>query len=202
MLIKRILNNSKKKKTKKSFQLNSFVNEDLVLLPGASCRNDGSKEDITIGRHCTIGASFFALFGGKISVGENTYIGQGTSIQSKEKVTIGNNVIIANNVVILDNNNHPTSAVQRMQMSMCDDYIHDELWSWKYADSAPITIEENTWIGRDVRILKGVTVGKGSIVALGAIVTKDVPPYSIVAGNPARVVKKLEAPQGDANEKN
>ena len=79
----------------------------------------------------------------------------------------------------------------RLKMSQCDSFLTDELWSWKYADSLPIVIEDNVWIGRDSRILKGVTVGKGSIVALGAIVTHDVPPYCVVAGNPAKVVKRL-----------
>ena len=110
-----------------------------------------------------------------------------------EKIEIGNDVIIANNVLLVDNNNHPTSPEERMKMSQCDDFLRDELWSWKYAESKPIVIDDNVWIGRDSRILKGVTVGKGSIVALGAIVTRDVPPYSVVAGNPAKVVKTLES---------
>ena len=76
-------------------------------------------------------------------------------------------------------------------MSFCDNFMTDKLWSWEFAESSPIKICDNVWIGRDARILKGVTIGEGSIVALGAIVTKDVPPYSIVAGNPASVVKYL-----------
>ena len=57
--------------------------------------------------------------------------------------------------------------------------------------AAPIVIEDNVWIGKRAAILKGVHIGKGSIIGLGAIVTKDVPPYCIVAGNPARIVKTL-----------
>lgn len=177
---------------RKQFSQNSIHEDDLVLMPGATCRNTDDKGNILIGKHCTIGASLISLFGGKIHIGANTYIGPSTSIQAKESVIIGNNVIIANNSILLDNNNHPTSPQMRMKMSVCKDFIHDELWSWKYSESAPIVIEDNVWIGRDTRILKGVTIGKGSIVALGAIVTHDVPEYSVVAGNPARVVKKLE----------
>ena len=132
-----------------------------------------------------------AAYGGEIHIGNNTYIGPGSIIQSKEQVRIGNSVIIANNVLIVDNNNHPVDPVMRLQMSACNDFLHDELWGWKYADSKPIIIEDNVWIGRDSRIMKGVRIGKGSIVALGAIVVKDVPPYTIVAGNPAKVVKQL-----------
>jgi acetyltransferase-like isoleucine patch superfamily enzyme len=106
--------------------------------------------------------------------------------------------VIANNVLIVDNNNHPTDPSMRLQMSACDDFLNDELWSWKYADSKPIVIEDNVWIGRDSRIMKGVTIGRGSIVALGAVVTKDVPSYTIVAGNPARVVKNLSKAEREA----
>jgi acetyltransferase-like isoleucine patch superfamily enzyme len=53
-------------------------------------------------------------------------------------------------------------------------------------------IEDKVWIGMDALILKGVTIGEGSVVAARSVVTKDVPPYSLVAGNPARVVKSLK----------
>ena len=181
----------KKRAVLKQFKSKSVAASDTVFLNSASCRNTGRAENIKIDSHCTIGAEFIALFDGEISVGKNTYIGPGTSIQAKEKICIGNNVIIANSVILLDNNNHPTSPEERMKMSACSDFLRDELWSWKCSDSAPVVIEDNVWIGRDARILKGVTVGKGSIVALGSIVTHDVPPYSVVAGNPAKVVKKL-----------
>ena len=181
-----------KRRTKNIFNEKAVIPSDAILIAGASCKNDGPRDRIVIGEHCTLGAEFISLYGGKITVGENTYIGPGTSIQAKEHINIGKNVIIANNVILLDNNNHPTDPEMRLRMSACKDFINDELWSWKYADSAPVTVEDNVWIGRDARILKGVTVGKGSIVALGAIVTHDVPPYSIVAGNPAKVVKTIK----------
>ncbi len=198
MILNRIKNRIKKKKQKDAFTKNAVVSDDIVLMTGASCRNEGARENVKIEKHCTVGASMIALFGGKISVGENTYIGQSTSIQAKESIVIGNNVIIANNSLLLDNNNHPTSPAERLKMSLCDDFLHDELWSWKYAESAPIVIEDNVWIGRDVRILKGVTVGKGSIVAMGAVVTKSVPAYSVVGGNPAKVLKTLSSEETEA----
>ena len=165
--------------------------QNLTLFANATCQNTGVADNVKIGTKCTLGCIFQAFYGGKISVGDNTYIGPQTIIQSKEMITIGNAVIIANNVIIVDNNNHPTSPEMRLKMSACDDFLNDELWSWKFADSKPIVIEDNVWIGRDSRIMKGVTIGKGAIVALGAIVTKDVPPYTIVAGNPATVVKNI-----------
>lgn len=166
-----------------------------TFMKGAACQNTGPANNVEIGEHCTIGALLQALYGGRIEVGSNTYIGPHTIIQAKESIVIEDNVIIANNVLIVDNNNHPTEPTMRLQMSSCDDFLTDELWSWKYAHSKPVRIESNVWIGRDARVLKGVTIGKGSIVALGAVVTKDVPPYTVVAGNPAKVVKMLAKPE-------
>lgn len=152
-----------------------------------------------IGNHGCCFGIFQALCNGKIRVGNNIYIGSGTHIQSKEKVIIGDNVIISNDVLICDNNNHPTSPEKRALLSECEDYMTDELWSWKYASSKPIVIEDNVWVGKNAVIMKGVTIGKGSIVGLGAIVTHSVPDYCVVAGNPATVVKKLK--QGENHEK-
>ena len=195
-LIKKMIEPIRKKRRKKEFHQNATVNvAEITLLPGAACHNSGVKGNVSIGNHCTVGALLQAFCGGKISIGNNTYIGPGSIIQSKESVIINDNVIIANNVLIVDNNNHPVDPAMRLKMSACEDFMNDELWTWKYAESKPIVIEENVWIGRDSRILKGVTVGKGSIVALGSIVTKDVPPYTIVAGNPAKVVKHLDRPE-------
>ena len=74
---------------------------------------------------------------------------------------------------------------------MSQNGTYSELWHWQYSDSKPVKINNNVWIGRYATILKGVSIGEGSIVACNALVTKDVPPYSVVAGNPARVVKIL-----------
>lgn len=158
----------------------------------ARCENSGEKDNIKVGNHCTISAYFVSRFGGKIVIGDNNYFGKNTFLLCKESIVIGNDVIISDNVIICDNNNHPTSPKQRLMMTQVENFMTNDLWSWKYASSAPILIEDNVWIGRDVRIMKGVKIGKGSIIALGAVVTKDVPEYSIAAGNPAVVVKKLE----------
>ncbi len=196
-MLKRIRKAYRIKKSKKSFAKHACADPSTVFMEGARCDNPDNAANVRIDAHCTIGCGFICRCGGKITVGENTFIGQGTSLQAKERITIEKNVIIANGVVILDNNNHPTDPAQRLNMSACADFLHDELWSWRDAASAPVTVEENVWIGRDARILKGVTVGHGSIVAMAAVVTHDVPPYTVVAGNPARVVKTLTAPESD-----
>lgn len=185
---------------RKNFCKKAVVGTNVQFSTSSSIMNSGSKEAVTLGNHgCSFGV-FQALCGGKISVGNNFYIGAGTCIQSKENVTIGDNVIISNNVLIVDNNNHPTDCAMRLKMSQCDDYMTDALWTWKYADSKPIVIKDNVWIGKNAVIMKGVTIGKGSIVGLGSIVTHDVPDYCVAVGNPAKVVKELEHEQN--NEEN
>ena len=70
---------------------------------------------------------------------------------------------------------------------------------WSVVNSAPITIEDDVWIGMDALILKGVTIGKGSIIAPKSVVTKNVPPFTVVGGNPAAIIKQLEKPDDHEN---
>lgn len=170
-----------------------YCGKKIRFRKGANCFIDTkSLSSIMIGNHGIISCTLYALCGGKIEIGDNIFIGTRTTIQAKEKIKIGNSVIISTGVDIIDNNNHPVEPEMRLKMSACRNYIDDELWTWKYADSKAIIIEDNVWIGKNSVIMKGVTIGKGSIVALGAVVTKNVPPYTIVAGNPAKVVKVLK----------
>lgn len=191
-MIKKLLKKVVVYRKKKRICKNAIVGNNIQFATSSGIVNTGCKENVKLGNHgCSFGI-FQALCGGKISVGDNFFIGSNTYIQSKEKIEIGDNVIISDHVLIVDNNNHPTDYAMRLKMSQCDDYMTDELWTWKYADSKPIVIKDNVWIGKSAVIMKGVTIGKGSIVALGSIVTHDIPDYCIAAGNPAKVIKKLE----------
>ena len=134
--------------------------------------------------------SLYITANGSIEIADHFYLGPNSFIGSEKSIRIGSCVIISNDVRIYDNNNHPTSPKAREKMSR-EGFSNDN-WAWHHAASAPVVIEDNVWIGQYCAILKGVTIGKGSIVATRAVVTKDVPPYTIVAGNPAKVVKRLE----------
>lgn len=188
-VIKKVFNHIRTFKNRREFAMNSVHASDLVVRFTSHCTAQ-NKYDIVIGKRCEIKGQLFSFEGGKILIGNNVFMNYNSFIGSMEAVTIGNDVIIATNVRIFDNNNHPTSPTQREMMSHNDFY--GELWTWKYAEHKPVVIGDNVWIGEFSAILKGVTIGKGSIVASHSVVTKDVPPYVIVAGNPARVVKKLE----------
>ena len=186
---------------KKRIVKNAQVCSDLKLSHYSNILNDGDKSNIIIKENCHLGGTVISLCGGKIYISDHTYIGNRTKIGAKDSLTIDECVIISDDVVIMDNNNHPTSPEKRMKMSLSGSFSN-ELWGWKDADSSPVHIEKNVWIGRNSTILKGVTVGEGSIIGACAVVTKDVPKYSVVAGNPAKVVKYLKSPEGEKNEKN
>jgi len=110
---------------------------------------------------------------GKLIVGRNSRI-NGVHIDARELIHIGDTVQIGPYTIIMDSD------------------FHDLKDHSKDGPSSPIYIEDDVWIATRVTILKGVRIGKGSVIAAGAIVTKDIPPYSVAAGTPARVVKKIE----------
>ncbi len=174
---------------KRKFHRIAVVGRNLDIRSVSDCRAD-KNGCITIGDNCRIFGVIQSMDDGKISIGNNTCMYHRSIVGSVNRISIGNCVIISNHVHIFDNNNHPTSPAIRHKM--CVGGFDGEAWRWTYADAAPIVIEDDVWIGEGATVLKGVTIGKGAVVACQSVVTKDVPPYTIVAGNPARVVKKLE----------
>jgi acetyltransferase-like isoleucine patch superfamily enzyme len=107
-----------------------------------------------------------------------------------DRVEIGNDVMIAWGVTIVDHNSHSVRYSERKGDT--------EKWllgtkDWASVKIAPVRIEDKAWIGFEAAILKGVTIGEGAIVAARAVVTKSVSAWTLVAGNPAKVVRELSA---------
>lgn len=113
---------------------------------------------------------------GKIILGERCWMGPHCLIYGNGDVTIGNDVLIAAHTTI----NSISHVALRTDVPMSSQGIHCD----------PVVIEDDVWIGLNCTILQGVTVGKGSIIGAGAVVTRDIPPYSIALGVPARVTGK------------
>jgi len=114
-----------------------------------------------------------------ISVGSDVFIGSGAKfLASNSTITIGSKVMFGPNVTVLGGD-HNTSSVGKFMFD-CKEK--------KQGDDLPVVFEDDTWIGAGSIILKGVTVSRGSIIAAGSVVTKDVPEYTIVAGVPARPI--------------
>ena len=113
----------------------------------------------------------------KIIIGEGTWVGKHCSIAAIDRVEIGKNVLFAGYVHITDHS-HGYEDVSR------------PITPQPLISKGPVIIDDDCWLGYSSEILSGVHIGKHSIVAARAVVTRDVPPYSIVAGNPARIVKQ------------
>ena len=126
-----------------------------------------------------------------IAIGQNCWIGGGGSISAAQSITIGDFCAISKDVEVRDNNSHPLDPLER-RASLSNARDGWNLGNWYDSEISPIVIGNDVWIGRRSLILKGVRIGDGAVVAAGAVVTKDVLPLTVVAGNPARCVKQIE----------
>ncbi|RZK18867.1 MAG: acyltransferase, partial [Flavobacterium sp.] len=154
--------------------------------------NLNDKSRIKIGENCLIyGDILIYGHGGNVEIGDLVFIGENSRVWSSLSIKVGNNVLISHNVNIHDNNSHPLdSNLRRVQAEIIlTKGLPDSSFGTK---EDKIVIEDDVWIGFNSSINKGVTVGKGSIVAAGSYVFKDVPPYSVVMGNPAQIVSKTQ----------
>jgi acetyltransferase-like isoleucine patch superfamily enzyme len=161
------------------------------LMRTARIRNvRGNSDYIVIGSHSVIRGELMTFgHGGEIRIGDWCYVGEDTRIWSATSISIGNRVLISHSVNVFDNLTHPLDATARhQQVRQIFKRGHPVDIS---LDENPVKICDDAWIGAGAMILRGVTVGEGGVVAAGAVVTKDVLPYSIVAGNPAEFVRKL-----------
>lgn len=150
---------------------------------------DPSKIIINSGSHIR-GQLLLFGYAGKINIGQNCYIGEGTRIWSANEVTIGNNVLISHNVNIMDTNSHELDAVER-SISYKNLVENGPWYDEKNIVTAPIQIGDYAWINFNSVILKGVTIGEGAIIGANSVITKDVEAYTFVAGNPAKLIRKL-----------
>jgi acetyltransferase-like isoleucine patch superfamily enzyme len=152
---------------------------------------------LRIGDRCLLNNTFvFESSCGQITVGDGVFINSGTMVISRSSVAIGNGVTIAWDCVIYDHDSH--SLDYRDRIADHDQQLIDfptgnmiANKNWDTVTTAPIAIQDNAWLGFGVVVLKGVTIGEGAVVGARAVVTRDVPPWTIAAGNPARVVKEI-----------
>lgn len=122
-------------------------------------------------------------------IGENSFIGGRSIIVATESVEVGSNVLISHDCYITDTAGHSFDAeIRRNDIPNRWNGFKD----WDVVKSAPIYIRDDSWIGPKVIILKGVEIGEGAIVAAGSVVTKDVEAFTIVAGVPAKFIKRIE----------
>jgi acetyltransferase-like isoleucine patch superfamily enzyme len=146
------------------------------------------KSSIIIGENSVVlGQLLVSNQSGKIQIGANSYIGIDTRIWSAESINIGERVFISFGVNIHDNDAHSLSAKIRHEQFK-DLFIRKKVNTNVDVKKNKIDIEDDVWIGFNVSILKGVKIGKGAIVASSSVVTKNVEPFTIVGGNPAKLI--------------
>jgi maltose O-acetyltransferase len=113
------------------------------------------------------------LPGGHLEIGDNVFINYGSSLVASAHVKVGSDSLIGTHVMVMD----------------CDFHrVEDKSWD---TTGEPVVLEERVWLGNRSMILKGVTIGRDAVVAAGSVVTRDVPPRTLVAGVPARVVRRF-----------
>lgn len=136
------------------------------------------------GNNLCIFAPFYCEYGVNIHVGNECFVNYNSTFLDISPITLGNGVMIGANVT-LATPLHPLMAQERLNANYPDGY-HDLEYS------APITIKDGCWICSSATICGGVTIGENSVVAAGAVVVRDVPPNSLVAGVPAKVVRQID----------
>jgi acetyltransferase-like isoleucine patch superfamily enzyme len=156
----------------------------IDIFRNASLTMDDNVTLNSCNRHCHVNMHspvkiYADKEGAKIYIGKNTRI-HGTCIHAYKEIYIGNNCLIAANTQIYDGDGH----------DLAFNNLEDRMILKK--EAYPIYIDDYVWIGINVIILGGVNIGKGSVIAAGSVVTKDIPPFVIAGGNPAKVIKDMK----------
>jgi acetyltransferase-like isoleucine patch superfamily enzyme len=159
--------------------------EDTVLACRIECHEPGATIEIGSYNHLR-GRLITHLPESRLTIGSNCIINARTVVESFHSVIIGDDALISFDVVVSDGRHHSINWDERVG----DQRIWREQGTVNKATltTAPVVIEDGVWIGARSIILAGVTIGRGSTIGAGSVVTKSVPAFSIAAGNPARIV--------------
>ena len=149
----------------------------------------------SIGTKVSVGHSFLCDYGCNIHIGNNVTVNTGCTFVDCNKITIGNNVLIAPDVRIYTAT-HPVELTERLTPQETPEGIE----YIRHTFALPVTIEDGCWIGGGVIILPGVTIGQGSTIGAGSVVTKNIPANSLAAGNPCKVIRKINQTQNEIND--
>jgi len=135
---------------------------------------------------------------GRVTLGEYALV-HGARIICDAEVSIGDYALISWNVVLMDSYRVPfDKSARRRELARVP--ARKPRCAEGTVKARPIRIESNVWIGFDACVLPGVTIGRGSVVGARSVVMDDVPPFTVVAGNPARVIRQLEPPVSETHE--
>jgi galactoside O-acetyltransferase len=190
MALKRLLKNIAKLLLNKFYSLISDVD--------VHCKNSSeiqywrlkgnNTNKIVVGRDTAVSANvFFERDDAKLVIGNRSFIGK-SLLSISESITIGDDVMISWGATITDHDSHSTQfSIRSNDVQKWKNGVKE----WNGVSIRPVIINDKSWIGFNAILLKGVVIGEGAVVAAGSVVTKDVEPWTMVAGNPARVIKRL-----------
>lgn len=158
------------------------------------------QQYLFVGENSVVSGMFvFETGGGKIVIGHNSFVGGGMFV-CIEGIEIGSNVMISWGCSVVDNNAHSLKWSERK--SDVEDWKRglDEgkigrFKDWNNVKRAKVVVNDKAWIGFNCIILKGVTIGVGAVVGAGSVVTRDVPDWVIVGGNPATIIRAIPEDQ-------
>lgn len=161
---------------------------EIAQFRGGEYMHIGDGTSFGDGVYLTTWDSFYCIIDGKemeqkhtpcLTIGNNCNFGAQNHITCINSITIGDNLLTGKWITITDNS-HGTTDTESLHL----DPIKRPLYS-----KGPVTIGNNVWIGDKATILPGITIGEGAVIAANAVVTKNVPPYAVVGGNPAKILK-------------
>ncbi|MDE5842315.1 MAG: acyltransferase [Muribaculaceae bacterium] len=147
----------------------------------------GGAENISVGENTYIGSNAdistwkVGNYDPEIIIGDGCVLQRDVHLSAINLIKIGNYVNAGRRLTIVDNSHGNSTYEDRLKIQKERPLV----------SKGPVIIEDRVWLGQNVCVMPGVTIGEGAIVAAGAIVTKDVPPYCVVGGNPARIIKNL-----------
>jgi len=143
---------------------------------------------LTVGNKCFLRCNvFFEKESSYLIIGDRSFIGN-SLITAAHGIEIGNDVLISWGVTITDHNSHSLRFSERQKD--VEDWLSKKK-DWSAVKTGKVIIQDKVWIGFNAIILKGVTIGEGAIIGAGSVVAKDIPSYSVVAGNPAKVIREI-----------
>lgn len=150
----------------------------------------GKGNSLLVGENSIVHADIsFEEIGGEVRIGSRSFIGR-SHLVCYRSLVIGDDVIVSWGATIVDHDSHSVSW--EMRREDVRDWDKGQK-NWKHIAHARVVVEDKAWIGFNVSILKGVTIGEGAVIGACSVVTHDIPPYAVAVGNPARVVRSLIA---------
>lgn len=159
-----------------------------VLLGGRIVNTQPRRGAISLGENSWVAGELLVFpHGGRIRLGSFCYVGEGARIWSADEVAVGDRVFIAHGVNVHDNDAHSLSAAERHR-HFRELVVAGRASFTEDLRTARVTIGNDVWLGFNATVLKGVAIGEGAVIGACSVVTRDVEPYTVVAGNPAAVV--------------